>query len=58
MFQEIMCLCVLIFRFGNLIFKALTVAIRKITISPGVMEWHVILFFMIAIIADILHGEI
>jgi hypothetical protein len=48
----------LIFQFANMIFKALTVAIRKVTISPGVMEWHVIFFFMIAIIADIQHGDI
>jgi len=48
----------LIFQFAILIFKALTVAIRKVTISPGVMEWHVILLFMMAIIANIQHGNV
>jgi len=41
------------------IFKPVTIAIRKITVGPPIMQiWHMVLSFMMAIITNILHGHI
>ena len=40
------------------IFKPVTIAIRKITVGPPIMQiWHMIPSFMMAISTNVLHGD-
>jgi len=40
-------------------FKAMTIAIREITVGPPILQiWHMILSFMMAKTANVFHGHI